>query len=150
MELVIVVVIIGIIAAIAIPRLNRGSGSAGESALAANLSALRAAIEYYRAEHHVYPTCNPLPGGETTIMLQLTQYSDDAGNVSKTRDTRYRYGPYIQAIPPMTVTYLKGSTKISATDGPRVAWLYDPTTGTISANTAGIKDSSGTKLYSDY
>jgi general secretion pathway protein G len=150
MELVIVVVIIGIIAAIAIPRLNRGSGSAGESALSANLGVLRAAIEYYRAEHNAYPTCVALPGGETTIMLQLTQYTDDAGNVSKTRDVRYRYGPYVQSIPPLTVTFRKGYTKIATADGARVAWIYDPSTGEISANTDGVKDSSGTKLYGDY
>ena len=51
LELVIVVVIIGVISAIAIPRMTRGASNAGATALRANLAVLRNAIEIYRAEH---------------------------------------------------------------------------------------------------
>ena len=46
-----VIVILGIIAAIAIPRLSRGSDGAAEGALKRDLQVLRGALELYRAEH---------------------------------------------------------------------------------------------------
>ena len=50
-ELVTVVLIIVLIAAVAIPRLIRGSRTAGAAALKRDLAALRTAIELYAAEH---------------------------------------------------------------------------------------------------
>ena len=56
-ELVIVVVIIGIIGAIAIPRMSRGAKGAADSAVTANLTVLRNALDLYSTEHvGVYPT----------------------------------------------------------------------------------------------
>jgi prepilin-type N-terminal cleavage/methylation domain-containing protein len=82
-ELVIVVVIIGIIGAIAIPRMSRGVESAGDSALSGNLAVLRAAIDLYSTEHGgTYPAAS-------TIVNQLTLYSDDAGATSATKDSTH-------------------------------------------------------------
>ena len=50
-ELVMVMVIIGAISAIAIPRLTRGASRSGAVALKADLAMFRKAIELYRAEH---------------------------------------------------------------------------------------------------
>ena len=71
-ELVIVVVIIGVVAAIALPRMSHGARSAGANALKANLSAFRSAFERYKAEHEgKSPLLNPAQ--------KLTQFSNLAG-----------------------------------------------------------------------
>src|SRR5687767_1987320 len=51
LELVIVVAILSIIGAIAVPRMSRGVGGAAEAALKGNLAVLRSAIDLYRSEH---------------------------------------------------------------------------------------------------
>lgn len=137
-ELVIVIVIMGIIAAIAIPRLSRGARSAGSSALKANLSTLRNAIELYAAEHDgKYPDAN--------IVAQLTLYSNATGTVTGAKDvaTGVVYGSYIKDIPALPVGSKKGATAIyvetvlatpppggAATDG----WWYKPATQELRAN----------------
>ena len=145
-ELVIVVVIIGIVAAIAIPRLSRGSAGAAESALAADLSALRNAIEMYSTEHDGnWPDANQ-------IEAQLTQYTDAAGSPQATRDTTHIYGPYLRKVPSVPVGPNKGNSGIGKPGDEAVAgvgWIYDGTNGTVKANTGDAKDAKGTK-YADY
>jgi len=142
-ELVIVVVIIGIIGAIAIPRMSRGVESAGDSALSGNLAVLRAAIDLYSTEHGgTYPSAS-------TIVNQLTLYSDDAGATSATKDATHIYGPYLRSVPPLPVGAKKGALGIAAADGAGVGWIYTESTGQIRANTTTEDDARG-KLYSDY
>ncbi|MFN7021807.1 MAG: prepilin-type N-terminal cleavage/methylation domain-containing protein [Phycisphaerales bacterium] len=138
-ELVIVVVIIGIIAAIAIPRMSRGATGANDNALSGNLSVLRKAIDLYQAEHAAFPTA-------AEVVAQLTQYTDQSGATSATRTGAFIYGPYLRAIPPLTVGAKKGSTGIAAADGAGVGWIYSETEGTIRSNTTDAEvDSSGRK-----
>lgn len=143
-ELVIVVVIIGIIAAIAIPRMSRGATGANDNALAGNLAVLRKAVDLYQAEHDgTYPTA-------ANIVDQLTLYTDASGGTSATKTTTHIYGPYLRAIPPLTVpSPRKGGTLIAAADAANVGWIYTEAAGTVRANTTTEKDAAG-KLYSDY
>ena len=142
-ELVIVVVIIGIIGAIAIPRLSRGAEGASDSALAGDLAVMRNAIDLYATEHGGdYPTL-------AAFEAQLTDYSDANGATNASKTTTYIYGPYIRKIPNLKVGTEKGSNTLGAAAGLGVAWVYDDTTGTITANTGSDKDAGGT-LYTDY
>jgi len=158
-ELVIVVVIIGIIAAIAIPRMSRGSQGASDNALAGDMAIWHGALDLYQTEHNgVYPQ------DYTTLVNQLTQYTDEQGNVSPTSDATHVYGPYLRAIPPLPVSDPSGNTvlpKGSVTVGPTVAgaapsslasggygWLYDGA-GNVYPNTGAVTDPSG-KLYTSY
>lgn len=128
-ELVIVVVILGIIGAIAIPRMSRGSEGAAESALKANLQALRGAIDLYAAEHQgSYPATGDFAD-------QLTMYTDAAGTTSATKTGDFIYGPYLRAIPPLPVGTNQGNTDVAAAPGAAVGWIYDETQGTIVSNT---------------
>jgi general secretion pathway protein G len=136
-EVTIVIVIIGLLAAIAIPRLNRGAAGASEAAFADNITVLRRAIEHYYVEHGQYPTCLPA-GSDTTIMLQLTQYTDAAGNCSPTRSTAHPYGPYLRAIPPIMVGRYKDANKIMTTELPDIGWVYTPATGEIRGYSEGL------------
>src|SRR4051794_5355506 len=147
-ELVIVVVIIGIIAAIAIPRMSRGSAAAADSAVAQNVQVIRSAIDLYQTEHNgVYPTAV----ASITVADLLLKYSNLAGdNVSATKDTTNGiiYGPYLRTIPQITVGSRKGSNGIAAADAAGIAWLYDSSTGSVTANATG-NDGAG-KAYSSY
>ena len=138
-ELVIVVVIIAIIGAIAIPRLSRGAAGAADSSLIGNLRILRSAIDLYASEHGgAYPDA-------TNIPTQLTQYSDDSGATSATKDATHIYGPYLRAIPPVPVGAKKGQNGIAASTGATVGWIYDATNGTIKANCTTEADAKGTQ-----
>ncbi len=130
-ELVIVIVIIGIISAIAIPRMTRGANNAGSTALKGNLAVLRSAIELYRAEHEGrFPT-------EAGIASQLTQYTKmDGTGAAAAPDTATGviYGPYMRAIPPLPVGTNKGDAGIAAADAATIGWIYTAATGVIKAN----------------
>ena len=153
-ELVIVVVIIGIIAAIAIPRMSRGTAAAGDSALAGNLTVLRNAIELYTTEHG-----GVLPAGTATqVTDKLTKYTDDAGATSDTKDTTHVYGPYLRKIPPVTVGTLKSNTTVNSKfvigttveTTPTGGWLYDTATGNLKVNLADTEADQSTKAYNTY
>jgi prepilin-type N-terminal cleavage/methylation domain-containing protein len=143
-ELVIVVVILGIIAAIAIPRMSRGAQGAVESRLRSDLAVLRAAINLYAAEHNAtFPTTG-------NFVAQLTTYTDIDGNTSATRTGNYIYGPYIEAIPTLSVGSNKGKSGVAAATGATIGWIYLQTPGTINANLpVGELDSSGVP-YASY
>lgn len=138
-ELVIVVVILGIIGAIAIPRMSRGSEGASESALKANLQALRGAIDLYAAEHGgTFPATG-------TFDDQLLLYTDATGATSATKTGNFIYGPYLRSIPPLPVGANQGNNGVAAADGAGVGWIYDDATGSIVSNTtAGETNGAGT------
>ena len=144
LELVIVVVIIGIIGAIAIPRMSRGSAGASDAALTGNLAIMRAAIDLYSAEHDgAFPLV-------ATAEAELTQYTDAAEQTSPVRTITHIFGPYLRKIPPLPVGAKKGCTVIAAVDGIDVGWIYDETSGDITANCDATEMDATDKLYSSY
>lgn len=127
-ELVIVVVILGIIGAIAIPRMSRGAEGAADAGLVSDLAVLRSAIDLYQAEHEGdYPDA-------ANINTQLTQYTELDGTTSATKNTTAIYGPYLRAVPALKVGSNRGASTIAAADAAGVGWIYDETTGEITAN----------------
>src|SRR3954452_22270557 len=93
-ELVIVVVIIAIIGAIAIPKMSRGAACAADSALIQDLSVLRSALDLYQTEHAGnYPLAANMPDA-------LTKYtSDDNTATPGGKSNTNIYGPYLRSIP---------------------------------------------------
>jgi general secretion pathway protein G len=132
-ELVIVVVIIGIIGAIAVPRMSRGAKGASDSAVTANLTVLRNALDLYSTEHGgSYPTFANMPNA-------LLQYTDGTSTATPgTKSASNIYGPYIRAIPKLPVGANKGLATFTATAPSGTAgsagWYYDAATGAIKAN----------------
>ncbi len=141
-ELVIVVLILGIIAAIAVPRMSRGAKGAQDSSLTSNLAVLRGAIDLYNTEQSSWPTV-------ANFVSALTQYGDGQGNFSATKTATCIYGPYLRAIPALPLGTEKGSTTVAAAAAAGVGWIYNETTGVISANTGTLKDDAG-KFYTSY
>lgn len=143
-ELVIVIAILGILAAVAVPRMSRGAAGATSSRLRSDLSTMRGALELYYAEHN-----NTYPSVANFENALVTQYSDVDGNLNATKTGVFIYGPYLKDIPTIQVGPRKGSNGVAAADAAGIGWLYNATTGTITANTATAADDTGT-LYSTY
>ena len=145
-ELVIVVVIIGIIGAIAIPRMSRGSEGAQDAALVANLAVLRNALDLFQTEHGgTFPAFADMPDA-------LLEDSDVGASTYGAKDgsNGIIYGPYLRAIPPLPVGAGKGvNTIVSSADGTG-GWVYNESTGHISANTGATEKDAQETLYSDY
>ncbi len=95
-EILIVVVILGILAAIVIPQFTEASTEAKLSSLCTDLQTVRSQIELYKVQHN---DILPLPESGGATWNRLTQYSDISGNVQATKDATYCYGPYLQKIP---------------------------------------------------
>ena len=122
------VVILAAIAALAIPRLSRGSQGSIEAALARDVQVLQKAIDLYAAEHN-----GAFPHG-AMVVEQLTLYTDATGAMSKAKAPPYTYGPYVRKIPPVPTGPNKGNTHIATGGGLGVGWIYDPTEGTSTPN----------------
>jgi general secretion pathway protein G len=124
-ELVVVVMIIGIIAAIAVPKMINLTGSANDNSAAQTLSVLRGAIETYSAQNNgTYPGTN-----QATLYAALQPYLRGqfpncpvgAAGVAGTN----------------TVNVVTGSSNLlanSADQPPTCAWKYNCTTGEIIIN----------------
>ncbi len=103
-EILIVVIILGILAAIVIPQFTSASQDARKNSLTSQLQTLRSQIELYKLQH-----LDKLPTGlsaSPTDWTQLTSKTDSAGTVGTT--ATHAFGPYLQAIPTNPLNGLSG------------------------------------------
>ncbi len=122
-EILIVVVILGILAAIVIPQFTNASVNAQTSNMDTQLQTIRGALELYSNQHNgVYPNL------VTTGWTPLITKTDVAGAAGT------KYGPYLQSGPvnPFTTksVIVAGTSRAggsSATDG----WVWDNTNHAI-------------------
>jgi len=89
-EILIVVIILGILAAIVIPQFTNASQDARESALLSQLQTLRSQIELYKLQH-----LDKLPD-LVTSWNPMTTKTDSAGVLSVAPKA---FGPYMQSAP---------------------------------------------------
>lgn len=123
-ELLIVVIILGILAAVVIPQFSDASNDARLSSLQTNLATMRGQIELYKLQHGSYP---PLTG----FADKMTKKTDQDGTVSATG----KYGPYMQAIPNNPFTSPPSNAVVApSTPSPTSAWSYNATTGEFKAD----------------
>ena len=140
-ELVIVVTIIGVISAIAIPRISRAVEDAPEVAYAADLRLIEDAVDRYATEHlGKYPT-------QALFVHQLTKFTDIDGRVSFTKTTKHIYGPYLRSMPQILITGNSSSglsdtlaaNELKVTDpvsGKDLGWRFNTRTGKVRATLA--------------
>ena len=99
-EILIVVIILGILAAIVIPQFTNASQDARESALLSQLQTLRSQIELYKLQHK-----DKLPDLVTNWNPMTTKTDIDGGTTGA-----LDYGPYMQSAPTNPVNTLSNVT----------------------------------------
>ncbi len=127
-EILIVVIILGILAAIVIPQFSDASTQARESSLRSDLQTMRGQIELYDIQHN-----DSLPGADsgTTFVEAMTGTTNVAGEKSGTD-----FGPYVLAIPTnpfnndSDVREESSSTAGANTDG----WTFNTVSGAFQAD----------------
>ncbi len=168
-ELLIVVIILAILAAIVIPQFSGATIDAQESALDSNLSTMRSAIELYRIQHgSKYPgamtsvgistcgsgTASTASNAEGYLRDQLSQYSDVSGKTCSGPGTVTPLGPYLRKGIPAEPISGSSAIMVLSTGAPLTAtgkvsdktsvggWKYDILSGQIIANNSD-NDSKG-------
>ena len=129
-EILIVVIILGILAAIVIPQFTEASNDARLSALSSDLQSVRSQIELYKIHH-----LDTLPTAD--IVNELTNRTNLTGTVMPADGAAadYPFGPYLQQFP--TNPFVNSaSVGDAATDG----WTYDTDTGALAASDADHSD----------
>jgi general secretion pathway protein G len=159
-EVLIVVVILGILAAIVVPELSSASRQAREGVMKDDLRFMREQITRYRIQHDDVPP--GYPGGslaatpsEADFTAQMTHYTDLRGATAGAYTETFRYGPYLTRIPdnPLTgnaaVMVVPNGAVIPAPDKTKpYGWMYRPETMEFVPNSPGT-DLDG-KAYFNY
>ncbi len=128
-EILIVVVILGILAAIVIPQFTEASTEAKLSALCTDLQTLRSQIELYKIQH------NDVPPSFANFVAQMTAKTDVYGAPGTD------FGPYLQKIAvnqfnnKFDATGIHGLLDNTGNVGDNVgSWEYNAATGQINAD----------------
>ena len=145
-EVLIVVVILGILAATVLPQFASSTANAKESALRTDLAQLRSQVSLYKFQHDgAFPT-----GTATNVVNQLTLASALDGTTAAVGTAGFPFGPYLIGQLP-TNPYNGGNgvlvkaTAISTTDvdptavqgTQKVGWIYSTLTGQVICNMVG-------------
>jgi len=146
-EILIVVIILGILAAIVIPQFTNASQDARKSNLASQCQTLKSQIELFKLQHKDQA---PLLLGTDSWNL-LIETTNDSGTLNPSATPTvpdptngYTFGPYMQAIPVNPLT--NSNTVVVDTTAPdkTTGWLFNATTGAIHGVSVG---SDGTTFY---
>lgn len=114
-EILIVVIILGILAAIVIPQFTNASNDARNSSVSSTLQTLRGQIELYKIQHA------DTPPALTSMWTNMLLASNTTGATQATVDATYPLGPYIQAAP---INPANGLSVISNAAANTVGWVY--------------------------
>ena len=126
-EILIVVVILGILAAIVIPQFTNASDEAKTSSVASDLQTIRSQIELYKIQHN-----NNLPGTQQSVSFEnaMTNKTD----VDGTLNASGLYGAYLQSVP-INPWNNKSTVETSGTVGDGSSgWNFNTTTGLFVAD----------------
>jgi len=155
-ELLIVLCILGILAALVVPRFSDASHTARENTLKDDLRYLRTQIVVFKAQHRDVPPGYPggdvgTPPTEAAFLTQMTGNTDEFCSVGT--GAQYPNGPYLTKMPrnPVnglnTIKVVANGVALGGTDN-LTGWIFKPQTLEIIPNITGA-DSEG-RLYSDY
>jgi general secretion pathway protein G len=129
-ELVVVIMILGILAAVAAPKFLGTSGTATDNGIKQSLAIVRDAIELYAAKNGALPVCDASPN--TNFKLALSQFMRGSFPVCPvgTKDAN---------ITPVTTTTATGTG---------TSWMYNNITGEFICNSTATSNVGG--AYSSF
>ncbi|HZZ44639.1 MAG TPA: type II secretion system protein [Tepidisphaeraceae bacterium] len=158
-EILIVVVILGILAAIVVPQFSNASLVARENTLKDDIRYLRTQVIVYKAQHQDTPP--GYPGGnmtssptEAAFLSQATSFTDEFGTTSANLTATAKFGPYLSTMPTnpinnlSTINVLADTATLPTAATGTYGWIYQPKTQTIMSDAVGT-DKDGTR-YFDY
>ena len=158
-EILVVVIILAILAAMIIPQFSSATESARASMLMDDLRVMRSQLEVFKAQHQGippgYPGCDTTETPTDAVMLEhLTKASTSEGVTAAVNTPGYDYGPYMREMPTNpfngknTVRVLAPSETFPDAPLDQFGWIYQPSTLLFKADCGG-SDESGT-AYFDY
>ncbi len=116
-EILIVVIILGILAAIVIPQFSNASGDARNSNLQTTLASVRNQIEVFKGQHNDQPP-------QLTGMWTLMTGRSDTTETAIANPTGTRFGPYLLSA---AINPLNNLTNVtSAAVDTNAGWYYQP------------------------
>jgi len=151
-EMLIVVIILGILAAIVIPQFTNASTDAKKSSLTSQLQTLRSQVALFKLQHNdtapdlsdaawkYMTTCSTPTGTPATANTAAVMPTLEPNN-GVIPDTTYTCGPYL---PAPVVNPLQNSSTTAAAAAAGVGWVYNATTGEVhGVNAAGAQSDTG-------
>ncbi len=158
-EILIVIVILGILAAVVIPSVAHNTLSAKDSALAMDLQLLRRIILVYKIQHlEVGPG---YPNGDTNLAPTEQDFIDQTTMSSNTNSQTaaigthgFNRGPYLMKIPANpfnglnTVEILADAQAFPANADDSHGWIYKAATSEVRADSTGTNKNG--KRYYDF
>jgi general secretion pathway protein G len=126
-EILIVVVILGILAAIVIPQFTEASTEARASTMVSDLQTMRSQLELYKIQHR-----DTLPA-LATFTAKMTTYSDIDGNTNATKTSVFKFGPYLQKIPTNPFNTSNAILAALPSNGSATGWSYTAASGAFYA-----------------
>ncbi len=148
-ELLIVVIILAILAAIIVPQFTAATDDATQSAYDTNIANIRSAIDLYRQQHNAYPGAVASTGatcingaavagaaGDASFLTQLRNYTNAAGLACTGTDpNEFKYGPYLKDDLPVNPLGTNNNLTVvttgvlGLTSGGTGGWRFDSVTG---------------------
>lgn len=134
-ELIIVLLILGVLAAIVVPKISNYVDDAKSVGTYAQLKNIRSAFELYRTQHNNnYPTLAELQSSWGVLLLTT--------NVDGIINPEGKFGPYMQQAPKNPWTESSSVVNAASTGDSNDGWRYDENTGEISP--VGFDEAAGT------
>ena len=158
-EILLVVAILGILAAVIVPEYHNYTQKAKESAAKESLQLLRSSIERYAIQHNgiapVYVNGNSEANPSfSCFSMQIRMATNATGEFASIGTQGYPFGPYLSQLPVnpfnekslVGIIYNDGQFPENATEN--LGWIYKPAIKAIRLYWPGT-DSEGTRYY-DY
>ncbi len=133
-EILIVVIILGILAAIVIPQFTNASTEARMSSARSQVQSLRSQIELYKLQHiDLYPTADNTLTGAWSDFAKLIVKTNEDGTTTGTPVL----GPYLQSAPANAMRSSNTGVQSVATDAAALAATAGATEGYVFSQATG-------------
>jgi general secretion pathway protein G len=158
-EILVVVILLGILAAIIIPQFSNATQSARASMLGDDLRVMRTQIMIFQAQHN--SVAPGYPGGdvsqaptEVAFVAHITQASKADCETAPPGTSGYPFGPYMRQMPEnpingkRTVLVLGNAATFPDVPTDGYGWVYQPSTLLFKSDATGSDE--GGQAYFDY